>query len=604
MKQARTTSTDLDNTEKTLRAIEKKYRLAMEAVNDGLWDWNVESGYVYYSPAWCRILGENTSDAIYAAWEDRIHPEDKPRVIQTLEAHLAGRLASWEEEFRLRKSDESWVWVLGRGRVVERSAAGNPLRMVGTMTDISRRKQAEDDLKASEQFNKSIVESSSDCIAVLNRQGRVSFINKLGRNLLSAPDMHQYLDQPYEKFWEGNGKILSRDAIEHAVSGNDARFTGFTPTTYSTPKWWDVTVTPIFGANQKVEKLLAIARDITQRKQSADALQASERRLKEAEARAHIGYWILESDMKTLACSDEVCRILGVDATTPLTLSIAKERIHPDDREEVTTSLEKSMREAREHSVEYRIIRPNGDQRWVVCKASPVFDDGGTLVRFAGLLQDITEQKCSEIRLRTSLREKETLLREVHHRVKNNLQIVDSLLYLQARVIGNHTDQVAIDAFRQSQSRIKSMAKIHDRLYRSGNLSSIDFGEYLSTLLPQLLDFFQAADRIATRIESDSLHLPVDEAIPCALIVNELFTNSLKHAFPNDKKGTVSIRIQRLDNGRRELAVEDDGVGISEEHTSKSPLSLGLRLVSDLVGQLDGALSIENDNGTRIRIVF
>jgi PAS domain S-box-containing protein len=145
--------------EKALQDSEEKYRLAMEATQDGLWDWNVATGSVYYSPGWSRILGEKDIRNDYSTWENRIHPEDKPRILKSLRTHLDGETPAWQEEHRLRGVDGAWIWVLGKGQVAKRDRHGNPLRMVGTMSDINTRKQAETTLakakEAAEQASKS-----------------------------------------------------------------------------------------------------------------------------------------------------------------------------------------------------------------------------------------------------------------------------------------------------------------------------------------------------------------------------------------------------------------------------------------------------------------
>lgn len=232
-------------------------------------------------------------------------------------------------------------------------------------------------------------------------------------------------------------------------------------------------------------------------------------------------------------------------------------------------------------------------------------DDDIRLLKLVGeIIANALDRSSVEQALQKSVREKEVLLREIHHRVKNNMQIVDSLLYLQAQAIRSHVDPVAIDAFTKSQSRIKSMAAIHDRLYRSRDLSSIECGEYLRTLVPELLRSYDISDRVTTQIESDPLRLAIDQAIPCGLIVNELLTNSLKHGFPEGRGGTVSIRLHEFANGRYELRVEDDGIGIPEDKCLDSPGSMGLRLVRDLARQLEGELAIESNGGTHVRLVF
>jgi len=231
-------------------------------------------------------------------------------------------------------------------------------------------------------------------------------------------------------------------------------------------------------------------------------------------------------------------------------------------------------------------------------------DDIRLLVLVAEIFANALDRTAVEQRLQASVREKEVLLKEIHHRVKNNMQIVDSLLYLQAQAIKDRVDPLALDAFRKSESRIKSMASIHDRLYRSGDLASVDCGEYLRALVPELMDFYGAGERIAVHIDSEPVLLDIDQAIPCGLVVNELLTNCLKHGFPDGRSGTVRIRLRRLSDGGRELSVTDDGVGIPQGQEWHRPGSLGLRLVRDLTRQLDGRVEIESDGGASVRIVF
>lgn len=234
-------------------------------------------------------------------------------------------------------------------------------------------------------------------------------------------------------------------------------------------------------------------------------------------------------------------------------------------------------------------------------------DDDIRLLKLVGeIIANALERTSAEQQLQKSVREKEVLLREIHHRVKNNMQVVDSLLYLQAQALRGQVDAdpLAIDAFTKSQNRIKSMAAIHERLYRSRDLSSIECGEYLRTLVPELLRSYDISDRITTRIESESLFLAIDQAIPCGLIVNELLTNSLKHGFPGGRAGNVIIRLQVLPDGRYEMCVMDDGVGMPEHERLDIPGSMGLRLVRDLTQQLEGELTIESHAGTRVCLVF
>ncbi|MCW8962224.1 MAG: diguanylate cyclase [Gammaproteobacteria bacterium] len=149
---------------------EEKHRLAMEAAQDGLWDWDVITGNVYYSPSWCHIIGEDNIQNSYTTWEDRIHPEDKTRILDSIKAHMAGETPTWKEEHRLRSAEGAWIWVLGRGKVVETDQDDSPLRMIGTMTDISRRKQAEAALHESMEKYQGLVEDIGDKLVVFSHE--------------------------------------------------------------------------------------------------------------------------------------------------------------------------------------------------------------------------------------------------------------------------------------------------------------------------------------------------------------------------------------------------------------------------------------------------
>jgi two-component sensor histidine kinase len=204
--------------------------------------------------------------------------------------------------------------------------------------------------------------------------------------------------------------------------------------------------------------------------------------------------------------------------------------------------------------------------------------------------------------LRQSLTEKESLLKEIHHRVKNNLQIVSSLLFLQEEYT---VDPKGVELLRESQNRVKSMALIHEQLYGTSDLAKIDFGRYIQGLTANLFDAYGIDPaRIRLKVKADDIALGVDMAVPCGLIINELVSNALKHAFPGAEHGTIQVAIQSLDTGRLEILVADDGVGMPQPAVGDGKQSLGLRLVETLTTQLDGTLAIETDSGTRFCITL
>ena len=232
-------------------------------------------------------------------------------------------------------------------------------------------------------------------------------------------------------------------------------------------------------------------------------------------------------------------------------------------------------------------------------------DDIRLLKLIGEIIANALDRKAIEERLQDSLKDKEVLLREIHHRVKNNMQIVNSLLFLQEQSVHDQLDAVALDAFQQSRTRIKAMAVIHDRLYRSSEFSSIDFEEYLNELVPELLDSYGVGSEIRIELSAEDIRLGLDAAVPCALIINELITNSLKHAFPGKQPGWIKLSMDLRPDGAVRLVVADNGVGLStSEDRHMVPKTLGLQLVADLAKQLDGSVTVSNDEGTRITVDF
>jgi two-component sensor histidine kinase len=208
----------------------------------------------------------------------------------------------------------------------------------------------------------------------------------------------------------------------------------------------------------------------------------------------------------------------------------------------------------------------------------------------------------SEQIVRASLREKEVLLKEIHHRVKNNLQVISSLLNLQARYL---PDPAARAIFSQSQNRVQSIALVHERLYESADLSHVNFSKYLTVLLDNIFDTYDATSRgIGKVIDVGDANLTVDIAVPCGLIVNELVTNALKHAFPDGRKGVVRVSLREQQEGTLELTIQDDGAGIPSGIDPRNTVSLGLDLVTTFAEQLSAEVDIVREGGTSFRFRF
>jgi two-component sensor histidine kinase len=199
------------------------------------------------------------------------------------------------------------------------------------------------------------------------------------------------------------------------------------------------------------------------------------------------------------------------------------------------------------------------------------------------------------------LKEREILLKEIHHRVKNNLQIISSLLRLQASYV---KDKQACEVFKDSQSRIRSMALIHEALYKSKNLAEIDFAEYVRTLAHELFIAYGAKpEHVSMNVKIKGVFLVIEKAVPCGLLINELVSNALRHAFPNGRQGEITVAF-RIKDGRHTLVVADNGVGFPNGVDIRSTESLGLQMVNILARQLDGIINLKSNIGTAVTIRF
>jgi PAS domain S-box-containing protein len=243
----------------------------------------------------------------------------------------------------------------------------------------------------------------------------------------------------------------------------------------------------------------------------------------------------------------------------------------------------------------------NGREYWFETFLNPIYNAHGECIELSFVTHNITDKKDHETELRDSLKEKEVLLKEVHHRVKNNLQVISSILSLQSSYV---EDEQLQNVLRESQNRIKTMSFIHENLYQKDQFSSIDFSEYIKNLSTNLLHSYQIySNLVEIKYALSSVFLSLDQAIPCGLIVNELVSNSLKHAFPEGKKGTIEIKLTE-ENGLVHLWVKDDGIGMPKNFDVAHSETLGIQLVVSLSEQLDAKLHINNDRGTEYLITF
>ncbi len=342
--------------------------------------------------------------------------------------------------------------------------------------------------------------------------------------------------------------------------------------------------------------------EIAERINKENEISEIRENLEGAQRIAHIGSWTYNSEDNRIYNSNEIYRILGIlHDSDSFSFEEAMNYIHPDDRERTRQKLLGAIEKELHYTNEDRIIRPNGEVRYVKIVGEPIVDHRGNIKGVQGTLQDITDIKLINDELLRSLGEKELMLKEIHHRVKNNLQVVSSLLRLQSETI---TDAAAIGYLKMSEQRVRSMALIHQQLYRTKDLTKIDFRQYLEELCNYLFFAYDVKrSDIGLNMRVDEIYFAIDTALPCGLIVNELVTNSLKHAFVNTKKGEITVSLLKEEEIKNILIIKDNGSGAAALDFEKSS-TLGMELVKTLTEQLEGTIEVNTQNGTEIRISF
>ena len=273
--------------------------------------------------------------------------------------------------------------------------------------------------------------------------------------------------------------------------------------------------------------------------------------------------------------------------------------IHPDDLQQIYDELNERTEKgwAKSHQ-EYRLITKEGEVRWVHEDTHIERDNFGNVIRYQGTVRDVTESKQAEDAL---LAMEEIRTKEIHHRIKNNLQVVSGLLYLESL---NFKYEEVIEAFKESENRIHSIALIHEKLYRSEDLVSLDFSEYVTDLIDYLFHSYDVNEKlIKMNLKVEDVYLDIDRAVPLGIIINELTSNALKHAFKDGEEGEIDINFSK-ENNDFILTIRDTGGSFPDDLDINDTESLGLQLVTRLVSQIDGSIELDLSQGTIFKITF
>ncbi|NEQ76645.1 MAG: PAS domain-containing protein [Okeania sp. SIO2C9] len=637
-----------------LQLIQERLQLVLETSGDGLWDWNISTGECYYSYRWLEMLGYDPDDLPKKidSWEMLIHPQDKVWVMDALNLHLEDSSFIYAFDYRLQTKSGEWKWIAVYGKVVVRDEIGKPLRMIGSHKDISDRKAAEVTLKQQLELEKLVANISTSFINLnpneinssiqialkqlceligadrsymfLVSNGRVQVSkthqwratkteaeieNQQNIPIDSLPWIMEKLNQlevihiplvsnlPLEASMEK--RILSAQSIQSLlcipmVSGDELiGLVGFDAVS-KLCSWTKSTINLL----KIIGKIFVSA---LEHQEAELALRESEKRFRMMADSAPVFIWMSGSNSLFNYFNQRWLDFTGRN----LEQEVGKgwlEGIHPEDVQHYLENYRVNFYTHQSFTIEYRLRREDGEYRWILNQGVPRFNLNGKFAGYIGSCIDISDRKTAEEQIQNSLQEKEILLKEIHHRVKNNLHIISNLLDLQSDYIENQKVQ---ELFADSQNRIQSMALIHEQLYQSKNLGEVDFSEYIHALIDNL--FCSYADRgslIQPIINVEAITLNLETAIPCGLLINELVTNSFKHGFPNSKSGEICIELHQDQQEKVYITIKDNGIGIPPDFDWQNSSSLGLKLVQILSKQLKAEINFDSNKGTIVNLIF
>lgn len=464
--------------------------------------------------------------------------------------------------------------------------------------EIVEHQRTQRQLQESEKFIKSIIDSSLDVIMASDANYMITEFNRAAENTFGHKKKQMMGLSPEVLYASTKDYKMVRKAIKE--TGN---FSGeITNIRKNGEEFISYLAASVIKDEQgKFQGIMGISRDITEIKKAEQVIKDNEERYRAVYEQAYIGISLFDLEGKFIKANQQLCEVLGYSEEELENMTYL-DVTHPDDVKKTNEYRRRMLKGNLDRiSYEKRYIHKQGRTVHVNLTVANVKDDSGKPIYFISVIEDITERKEAEAELKASLEEKEVLLKEVHHRVKNNLQVISSILNLQSSYV---KDEGTLAILHESQNRIKSMSFIHESLYQTKNFSSIDFSEYIINLTNNLLQSYRLAeDEVDMQQQIDKIQIGLDQAIPCGLIINELVSNALKYAFKPKSKGTIRIALSEK-KGKVTLMIEDDGIGLPKDFDYTQAESLGLQLVHTLVEQLDGQIKVSSKKGTKYLISF
>ncbi len=537
-----------------------------------------------------------------------VAPEYRHTISTSFNRHTKGEEVSPVEYTLLTKEDRRIDAILTTKLI--RYEGGTAI--LGTVTDITERKRAEEALQERELRYRNIITQADGVAYQLDWVKQTyTFIDE-GIERLTGYTSHEITPALFESLIEEKIQYTSRDSAmtseaSHRIGGDTAilyRADYRLRTTDGRTVWAADSAVQLRDFDGKLVGTLGMLQDITDRKRMERKLRESEERYRFLAEKSPLGLSIIGKDGSYKYINDQFKRMFGYTLDDIPTGREWFRKAYPDEeyrRNIISTWLSdlESAKPSEPRPRMYSVTCKNGEIKEVLFRPV-IMETGDEFV----LYEDITERVHTEKQLKASLREKEVMLREIHHRVKNNLQVISSLLNMSCMQTNN---QEAIALLADAQTRVLAMALIHSQLYQTERFDKMDMGILIRSLFAHLANIYATRSRFVTPVvlEDTGVFLPITQAIPCSLVLNEVISNILKHAFKEGQRGTVEISVQDSANGRIHIRIKDDGVGIPEDIEIHETHSIGLSLIRTLVqDQLEGTVQINRSNGTEFIMEF
>jgi PAS domain S-box-containing protein len=585
--------------ENALHESEEKFEKAFRSSPQALTITGLDDGrFIEVNASFTNTLGYNREEAIgnttleLGIW---ITQEDRIRFDVALKEN--GFVRNVEVDIRTKNGGTASMLVSAELINVAGKAC-----VLSTFYDITERKRMEEALRDNEGKYRNLVDNANEAILVV-QDGWLKFVN------LRAIEMTGYSERelmimPFQGFIHPDDRDIVIENYKKRMKGEavPSRYSFRILTIKGITKWMEIGVALIEWKGKPAT--LNFLTDITQRKRAEKALWESEDKYKSVITNMSEGFTFYKIiiNEKNIPIDYE---FIEVNAAFEQMTGLKSDQIVGKNVIEV---MEEIGLDTTDLIGKYNNVALTGKElklegyssvlkKWLyICAYSP------NIGYFAVTFIDITERKMTDEKIRKSLKEKEVLLQEIHHRVKNNMQIVSSLLTLQSQ---NIEDKKYKDIFIDSQNRIQTMALIHEKLYQSKSIAQINFKEYIEGIVSNILESYCIKSNIKIDINIENIQINIDSAVPCGLIINELVTNSLKYAFPEGRQGKIQISLKSNDNNMIQLSISDDGIGISKDMDIRNTKSLGLHLVTALAeGQLQGKIILNREIGTEFQIIF